>query len=602
LGGEGPKITASMLRLCIRAKGASTQIRLEEVSPCEAPVELSAGGLTKEAWTEVLQMQPDIPEHPSFTVTVQPKVLLPAGKKRLVEEHFADAWAEFKRLGFEGWTLEDDKALVRLVQRAGESGSGRSLNLAQLRGVLGEGGKLGMHDAQSTHVRYSLMCGLNSLVTNEVLPFIDIRNMHSAPHSRLLLACRPYLLPELRDGSFRETVDRTSSTGEELLMLDRALAMQCRDAERCDTAGEVTIFGQAAKQASRWQSKIFRSQGFPFRVRYKDEPGQDSGGLFRDFLDTVADELMSAQMSVLIPTPNQLEDTGENRETFLLNAALDISPNSPGCRMLHFLGRLMGVCLRRGDVLPLCLSQVVWKGLLDEELGLEDLESFDCTAANGVRQLSNLERLGIDAEVYRSSFSDLRFVTKDSAGQERELVDHGRSACVSFEDAPRFARLMLEMRLKEASAQLHHLRTGLRTVVPLECMVLWTWQQLEERVCGIAEVNVELLRKYARYEDISQEAPEVGHLWATLNEISQKDLRLFLHFVWGRSRLPADGNPKWGEGFKIVSQTSSGDPDQSLPTAHTCFFQLDLPAYTSKEVCKAKILFAIQNCVNLGIA
>ena len=40
---------------------------------------------------------------------------------------------------------------------------------------------------------------------------------------------------------------------------------------------------------------------------------------------------------------------GEHRDAFLLNPRLDVSPGSPGRRMLHFLGRLMGVCLRRGD-------------------------------------------------------------------------------------------------------------------------------------------------------------------------------------------------------------------------------------------------------------
>merc|ERR1712048_600363 len=62
-----------------------------------------------------------------------------------------------------------------------------------------------------------------------------------------------------------------------------------------------------------------------------------------------------------------------------------------------------------------------------------------------------------------------------------------------------------------------------------------------------------------------------GYLWQTLHEMTQVDLRLFLHFVWGRSRLPPDGSPKWSEGFKIVCQMSGGDPDQWLPTAHTCF-------------------------------
>merc|ERR1712062_210154 len=98
------------------------------------------------------------------------------------------------------------------------------------------------------------------------------------------------------------------------------------------------------------------------------------------------------------------------------------------------------------------------------------------------------------------------------------------------------------------------------------------------------------------------EAPEVGFFWETLREMSQEDLRLFLHFVWGRSRLPQEGHPKWAEGFKIVRQAAVADPDKWLPTAHTCFFQLDLPAYTSKAICKERVLFAIRNCVHLGIA
>merc|ERR1719229_18586 len=97
---------------------------------------------------------------------------------------------------------------------------------------------------------------------------------------------------------------------------------------------------------------------------------------------------MSPQLPVLVPCPNQAADVGEHRDNFLLHPALDISPGSPGRRMLHFLGQLMGVCLRRGDVLPLCLSRVVWKGLLGEELDVEDLASFDASAAKIVRRLS----------------------------------------------------------------------------------------------------------------------------------------------------------------------------------------------------------------------
>jgi hypothetical protein len=38
-----------------------------------------------------------------------------------------------------------------------------------------------------------------------------------------------------------------------------------------------------------------------------------------------------------------------------------------------------------------------------------------------------------------------------------------------------------------------------------------------------------------------------------------------------------------------------------LPVAHTCFFQLDLPRYTSKEVLKEKLLSAIYYCKDMDL-
>ena len=36
--------------------------------------------------------------------------------------------------------------------------------------------------------------------------------------------------------------------------------------------------------------------------------------------------------------------------------------------------------------------------------------------------------------------------------------------------------------------------------------------------------------------------------------------------------------------------------DDQLPEAHTCFFQLDLPAYSKDKACKEKLLYAIRAC------
>ena len=40
-------------------------------------------------------------------------------------------------------------------------------------------------------------------------------------------------------------------------------------------------------------------------------------------------------------------------------------------------------------------------------------------------------------------------------------------------------------------------------------------------------------------------------------------------------------------------------PDKNYPMSHTCFFTLDLPAYSSEEVCRERLLYAIHNCQDI---
>ena len=42
-----------------------------------------------------------------------------------------------------------------------------------------------------------------------------------------------------------------------------------------------------------------------------------------------------------------------------------------------------------------------------------------------------------------------------------------------------------------------------------------------------------------------------------------------------------------------------GDEDQYLPAAKTCFFLLELPAYSSAAVLRAKLLYALEHAVTM---
>ena len=39
-----------------------------------------------------------------------------------------------------------------------------------------------------------------------------------------------------------------------------------------------------------------------------------------------------------------------------------------------------------------------------------------------------------------------------------------------------------------------------------------------------------------------------------------------------------------------------------FPIAHTCFFSLELPAYTTAAICHARLLYAITHCQDIDVA
>lgn len=75
--------------------------------------------------------------------------------------------------------------------------------------------------------------------------------------------------------------------------------------------------------------------------------------------------------------------------------------------------------------------------------------------------------------------------------------------------------------------------------------------------------------------------------------MSEDDKQLYLKFVNGRSKLPTD--PSTFRKHKI-SRGPKNNADGRLPLSHTCFFEIDLPNYSSKEIMRKQLLIAIRFC------
>ena len=90
-----------------------------------------------------------------------------------------------------------------------------------------------------------------------------------------------------------------------------------------------------------------------------------------------------------------------------------------------------------------------------------------------------------------------------------------------------------------------------------------------------------------------------------VQDYTPEDRKQFLKFVWGRTRLPAT-EADWGSHtFKITkhqhAENAVGDAvNNFFPIAHTCFFQLELPRYTTREAMKVRT--AIKLCWRVHVA
>ena len=141
------------------------------------------------------------------------------------------------------------------------------------------------------------------------------------------------------------------------------------------------------------------------------------------------------------------------------------------------------------------------------------------------------------------------------------------------------------------------IRKGFEYLFLTSVMGILTPNEVEYRVCGPNTIDVDVLKKISSYSSCSETDEYIVRFWKAIEGFTEHEKRLYLKFVWGRSRLPPEDHLK--ECRHTVMLHSAGhypDHDIQFPEAHTCFFQIDLPRYTKDQIARDKILYAIEAC------
>jgi E3 ubiquitin-protein ligase HECTD3 len=196
-----------------------------------------------------------------------------------------------------------------------------------------------------------------------------------------------------------------------------------------------------------------------------------------------------------------------------------------------------------------------------------------------------------------NDYIDLKFTTILSNGKSVPLCENGENIKVIFDDIDRYKQLVLKARINEAKKQMDAIKEGFEVNVPIFALMFLSWRNIEQKVCGAAQISVSDLKSIVSYTNCNAKSEYIQRFWRVFEDFTNSQRAAFIKFAWGRSNLPLGDNlRKVTFVIMLHSESKYSNHDMMLPQSHTCFFTVDLPRYSTDEICKKKILLAAEYC------
>ena len=385
------------------------------------------------------------------------------------------------------------------------------------------------------------------------------------------------------------------STSTEKISVSRVTAMKHKTHHQLtDSNFTWTVFAQLMDKLSFTKCNYYlKPKGQElFTVTLEGEGAYDAGGPFREIVTLAFEELTSMYIDMFIPTPNNKSQSGNDRDKYTINPKANTIKH---LNAFEFLGKFIAYIISSECYVSLPLSSFVYKQMLNLPIEVNDIANIDIHSYNSIIKVlsDNSDNTLLQKE---SLYNVLDFTCQLSNGDVVELKENGRNVMLNASNEKEYLDLYIQTRISECAEQIRFIKKGLYAVIPPQLFKFLTWEDLEEKICGEPFFNVELLRKNTRYQGFKESDATIKYFWRFINECTVEEKYQYIKFVWGRSRLPKDN--EWNDDKHEINKLEGikeGDVNMMLPISHTCFFMLDLPAYTSYHVLKEKLLYSMRN-------
>lgn len=197
---------------------------------------------------------------------------------------------------------------------------------------------------------------------------------------------------------------------------------------------------------------------------------------------------------------------------------------------------------------------------------------------------------------------DLTFsIEVDDFGKSKTvyLKPDGGSIPVTEVNKIEYVRLVSEQRLVLAiKEQIQAFLAGFHDVIPKELIKIFNEQELELLISGMPDIDIDDWKNNTDYQNYTSASPQIQWFWRAVRSFSQEERAKLIQFATGTSKVPLEGfahlqGSSGRQKFQIHKEYSS---TTRLPSAHTCFNQIDLPQYDSYEQLREALYVAISEC------
>ncbi|SCV03260.1 LAMI_0H06722g1_1 [Lachancea mirantina] len=328
------------------------------------------------------------------------------------------------------------------------------------------------------------------------------------------------------------------------------------------------------------------------RVEFINEPGIDAGGLKKEWFLLLTREIFSSKKGLFVINE-------ESRLSWFGISSQQKRNDMENTNKLYFLlGVVLGLAIYNGTILDLCFPMALYKKLCRVTLTRQDFNELFPVTGKNLQVLLDYKEEDFE-EVFGLTFEISYYDSNISKVCQHELCERGALIPVTLQNRRRYVELWMDFYLNTSvKTSFGHFTRGFGRVIDNSAFDLFSPEEVEQLLCGGHEklVDVEMLRSVTKYgSGFAENSKVIVWFWAVFSEFTSLERRKLLAFVTGSDRIPATGISTIP--FKI---TRAGADKEKLPLAHTCFNELSLYDYQSRQILKQKLLQAITESEGYG--